>query len=599
MQRVLTFLRDRRGSTMVLALMVSIFLMVLITATMALTIVDVQTAQDFARNKKTFQAADSGIVHADAVLAEALSGMALPPTTSTTQVAGYAADAETGSTQGNADISLLVAAGPNLDDILPRGETTTQGTLEEESTGLGVGYNAGVNITPTSVDYPTTQDTSDRHVFHYDYEISSQGDADINTVHNEATRRQTGNFDVEVKRPSFSTYGYFTQGAKNQFGQQLWFYDGEVYGGPTHVNSAPPTGQCAFWGQATFNGPFSAVQSRYDQSLFGGNANPIFNGTQSWGVAPIDLPTNGWSQLRASIGDTAHVENATAPTNAELRLLLGLPAGSTAIDKGVYYASSYNNGTSLLGGIFINGNADAIHLDASGSNQIITITTTANDSGQFNGTHTWQFTENKGSGTVSVTYDSGAAQLFNGHLNGLIHTQGQVLNLSGDGGVSTPDVQADQGITISATSDITITDHITYEENPAAYPDTSNILGIFSSGGNVLIARTAPNNLHLDATVMATGSGKGIGAAGIVSGGSYDYNYPNKGMWHLTGGLIEHTNQTTGVFYTNGHVTGYTWDFTYDERFQKGVAPPYFPYVTKFVVTLLGIEARSWGRQYY
>jgi len=598
MKRVLTMLRDRRGSTMVLALMVSMFLMVLITATMALSIVDVQTAQDFTRNKKTFQAADSGIVHTDAALALAVSGLSMPPSTTMAQVAGYAEDAESGVTEGNTDISLLVDVGPNIDQVLPRGETTTQATLEEGS-GPTVGYSADVNITPTEVEYPVHPDTSDRHIFHYDYEITSEGDADLNSVHNEATRRQTGEFDVEVKRPSFSTYGYFTQGAKNQFGDQLWFYDGEVYGGPTHVNSAPPQGQCAFWGQATFNGPFSAVQERYEDSLFGGNANPIFNDTASWGVQQIALPTNAWSQLRASIGDLAHIDDLTMPSNAEMRQSLGLSPGTQAVDKGVYYASNYNTGTSLLGGIFINGNADAIHLDSSGSNQIITVTATSTDGGQFNGTHTWQFTENKGSGTVGVTYDGGNPQYFSGTLNGMLHTEGKVLNLSGDGNSTTPDVQADEGITISATGNIVIKDHITYEEDPATYPDTANIMGIFSSSGNVLIAKTAPSNLLLDATVMATGTGKGVGAEGIYANGRYDYYYPNKGQWHLTGGLIEHTNQTTGVFYTNGHVTGYTWDFTYDERFLKGVSPPYFPYVSKYLATLLNMQARSWGRKYY
>ena len=98
---------------------------------------------------------------------------------------------------------------------------------------------------------------------------------------------------------------------------------------------------------------------------------------------------------------------------------------------------------------------------------------------------------------------------------------------------------------------------------------------------------------------MASGTGKGIGAEGITTGGGYDYSYPNKGSWNLLGGLIENVNQTTGVFYTNGHVTGYTWDFTYDERFLDGHAPPFFPYVTRFVVTMLGVSPENWGRKYY
>jgi hypothetical protein len=49
---------------------------------------------------------------------------------------------------------------------------------------------------------------------------------------------------------------------------------------------------------------------------------------------------------------------------------------------------------------------------------------------------------------------------------------------------------------------------------------------------------------------------------------------------------------------SNGHQTGYTWNFTYDDRFVAGHAPPYFPYVTKFLMQVQNIEATAWGRKY-
>lgn len=599
MDQLAALMGNRRGSATVLALMVSMLLMVLVMATMALTIIDVQTSQDFVRNKKTFQAADSGIVHADATLAHALGGLTLASSTTPQEVTDFADQAEAGVRESNADLSLLVTAGPNFESILPRNEVSTSSTLETNESGLAVDYDASLDITPVSVDRPDGQDTSLQHVFHYSYEISSEGEANISGQHNQATRRETGTFDVEVERPSFATYGYFTQSAKNQFNSQLWFYDGEVYGGPTHVNSAPPTGQVAFWGQPTFNGPFSAVQETYEESLFGGNADPVFNDSQAWGVDPITLPENGWSQLRAAIGEYENIGDTSAPTNAELREVLGLPVSDEAVDKGVYYAANYNTGTDLLGGIFINGNANTITLDADGDNQVITVTQHNYDGGEYDGEHSWVFTENKAYETVSVVCDGGTPQTFSGSLNGMIHTEGQVNGLYGDSTLDGADIESSQEITISATGNIYVQNHITYESDPATYPDAINIFGIFSSEGNIFLGRNAPNNLHLDATVMATGAGHGIGAEGIVSAGRYDYYYPNKGNWYLTGGLIENTNQTTGVFYSNGHVTGYTWAFTYDERFLSGAAPPYFPYVTKFVVTMLGIDAQSWGRKYY
>ncbi len=56
---------------------------------------------------------------------------------------------------------------------------------------------------------------------------------------------------------------------------------------------------------------------------------------------------------------------------------------------------------------------------------------------------------------------------------------------------------------------------------------------------------------------------------GLAAGNGYDGNYPNKGFWNLLGGLIENKNQTTGVYYSNGTMTGYNWNFTYDERFPQ------------------------------
>jgi hypothetical protein len=53
----------RRGSAAVLALMVSLLLIILLLATMTLTITDIEQTEDYARNKKTLQASDSGIEH--------------------------------------------------------------------------------------------------------------------------------------------------------------------------------------------------------------------------------------------------------------------------------------------------------------------------------------------------------------------------------------------------------------------------------------------------------------------------------------------------------------------------------------------------------
>jgi hypothetical protein len=587
---------SRRGSATVLALMVSLLLMVLVSATMTLTVADTEMTQDYTRNRSSFEAADSGVEHGRVRLGHALSSWNLPAATTVDDVEDYAEDALDGSTTNDADISLLKDNAPYIFEVTPRNSTAVS-LGWEGGDAPDTQYDVAYNITPTNVELPDPGDISARHTFHYDYQIESRGTSAIGGESNQATRQQRGEFSIQVERPSFATYGYFTNSMKNQNDQQLWFYDGEVYDGPTHVNAAPPTGQAAFWGHTVFNGPFSAVQEAYEDSVLGNGANPEFNGGASWGVDPIQVPQNGWSQLRAAVGDLDNIEVQTAPTNNELRESLGMTLDGTAVPPGVYYAPNSNAGSDLLGGVFVNGNAQQIKFSVSGNEQITQITMN-NGSGPWTGTHTWEIRNNIATGAATVSLDGGTPQNFSENFNGMIHVEGAVASLKGDG-TNSGDIQRDHQVTVSATGNITVSDHITYQDNPVSIPDAENILGIYSSNGNILLDDAAPSNLNLHATVMAASAGKGVGAEGIVFGGSYDYNYPDKGNWNLLGGLIEDKNQTTGVFFSDGTLTGYRWNFTYDDRFQAGVAPPYFPYVSKFVLTMMGLEDTGWNRKYY
>jgi hypothetical protein len=588
----------RRGSATVLALLVTLLLMVLITATMTMTIVDSEMVQDFARNKRSFEAADSGIVHGKVVLAHALSSFNLSPGTTPEDVEDYALDVTANDPEDEEAISLLLENGTYIDAITPRNEVLTSNAFSTPD-DVDAGYDTSYNLWTTDVDEPNVGDITLHHKFTYGYSITSEGRAELNGQGNKATRVEEGAFEVDLLRPSFSTYGYFTNSMKNQNDQQLWFYDGESYDGPTHVNAAPPTGQAAFFGHSVFNGPFTAVQETYEESILAGGANPEFNGGATWGVDPIATPTNGWSQLRASIGDLANVDNQTAMTNAQMRTKLGLTVDTSPVPQGVYVSSNSNSGSSPLGGIFVNGDATEVKFSVDGNDQVITIKMNNTDGGTFDGSHTWIIKTNNQSKNSSIQMDGGAIKTFNKKLNGMIHVDGSAQKVIGDGDAALGDIEDKQQITLSVKNDIYIADNITYEQNPVSVPGAKNILGIYSANGNVYLDDTAPSNMTLHASVMAASSGKGVGAEGLAVDGSYDYNYPDKGNWNLVGGLIEDRNQTTGVYYSNGHVTGYRWNFTYDDRFAEGTAPPFFPYVTKFQMQLGGIEAEDWGRKYY
>lgn len=604
LKRLLRLAGPRRGSATMLALMVSMLLMALVIGTMSMTIADTKLTMDNARNKKTFQAADSGLAQGRRVLAHSLTNMAMPASTSPDELEDYADDAETGIADGpqedESDISLLADAGPNMDEVLPRDNWATSWHTQnpgEDSDDL-VWYDTAYDMWPTQVEYPAAGDFSYRHVFHYNYRITSKGDATVQSEWNRASRTETGSFQVEVARPNFATYGYFTNSMRNQFNDQLWFYDGEVYGGRTRVNVAPPEGRCAFWGQATFNGPFEAVQASYEDSTLGGNANPQFNDSVTWGAEPIDTPSNGWSQLRAAIGDDANVEDQSAPSNEELRASLGLQVSSDPVPPGVYYSGDNNQSSSLLGGLLVVGNPSSVQLTQSGNEQLISITMTSSG-GPYSGTHTWVFHDNRSAGTSYATLDGQPAGEFGSPFNGLVHVEGSVGSLLGDGTKNSGDINADEGLTISATGNIVVGDNITYEVDPRQDATASNVLGLYSSNGNILLAKNAPSNLDLHATVMATGDDHGVGAEGIIKGQGYDFNYPTKGSWNLLGGVIEDKNQTTGVFYSSGKVTGYTWNFAFDDRYTAGLAPPFFPYVNKFQTLVQNFEQNGWGRAVY
>ncbi|MCB1221560.1 MAG: DUF4900 domain-containing protein [Planctomycetales bacterium] len=590
---------SRKGSTSILAIMVSLLLTILFTATLSLTMVDAELVHDHTRNKKAFQAADSGLVHSRRVLSDALSAWNMPTATTPGDVEEYAQDAEAENPSGNQDISLIMDTGENIDDVMPRNQITTSVTLEEPASGVQaptVGYNTMVNIWPTEVERPAASDASKKHVFHYDWSVTSEGAADLNNQHNQATRVENGNFELEVKRPNFATYGYFTQTMQNQFNDQLWFFDGEVYDGPVHVNAGDGEGVAAFYGEPTFNGAFTAVQGSYEESILAGGANPQFNEGATWGVDQIDLPSNGWSQLRAAMGDYANIDLGTQPSLAEYIDILGLTGLPGLLDKGCYFCPDYNRGDSLLGGIFINGDANTIRLSTDGTAQVTEISMAG--TGLFGGTNNWKFRESPATGQTEIWKNGTLVKTIGQLMNGMIHVNGSILNLTGDGSVNSPDIAAGSEITVSATGDIKIGGHITYAVDPADNPDADNILGIFSAGGNIMLRQDGPNNLNIDASMMAVSNDHGLGAEGIIQGNNYVYNYPNKGKLQLTGGLIENRNQTTGVYYSNGHKTGYEWDFTYDDRFQTGKAPPYFPYVTKFIMEMHGVNAEGWGRKY-
>lgn len=105
-------------------------------------------------------------------------------------------------------------------------------------------------------------------------------------------------------------------------------------------------------------------------------------------------------------------------------------------------------------------------------------------------------------------------------------------------------------------------------------PNAKNILGIYTSGGDIRIGASGPKDITINASIMAANTGTTKDSVFTVD--NYDTR-SNSGAVHLTGGVIADRYGAFGTFGSNGSSTGYGRDFVYDRRFQTGKAPPFFP----------------------
>ncbi len=365
-------------------------------------------------------------------------------------------------------------------------------------------------------------------------------------------------FTLTISRPSYAQYVLFRNQTTNPSGSQLYFLNGETFNGPVHTNGTP-----GFSGTPgpTFTDKFTSAAS----SPTGTSATFTTTAPQ-YGQTVIPLPSNSNNQIRASYGGNA--SDMTAITATELPNAWGVPS----MASGVYFSqgngTTPNTGSSWKGGLYVNGNVNSMTLSKSGNYQVITIVqgaTTTVFAQQSNGT--WTVTVNN---VLVKTLSASPA------FNGMIYVAGGVTSLSGDG-TGVADIASGSQITLSTTGTVNITNDITYTDNPTTNSSATNVLGIYSSGGNVLLNGPMNQSLNVNASIMASGSGNGFGTVNVAS--SRGTPAPNI---NLLGGVIEDQSQQVSTFTTNSSgnlvVTGgYGRNYSYDPRFRLGFAPPFFP----------------------
>jgi hypothetical protein len=433
----------------------------------------------------------------------------------------------------------------------------------------------------------------------------------------------SGPFSVKVQRTNFAKYALFTDTHLTPWGSPIWFTNRTTFDGPVHTNGefrfaffpqfgtpdplAPPCNPSriasspltSVSGSAWFNNLGSPVELAANENVVSGvrrdapvmpgcgptpDNNPPANFSR--GVSSVPMPTNPFSQKGVAVGrdpnDTSLVTNQQIRT-AIPELAPGCPPTCAPVPAGIYIPRSGDLSGSMSGGIYVQGNLDSMTLSYSGANAVYTL-------GQ--GGQTVTVTVDRTAGQTTITNNAWAApqtRTFSGVPKGfqgpgnpnamIVYTEGNILSLKGTLG------QNEQA-NIVASGSINITDHLVYQVPPVVTDPTSNptnVLGLYSSGGDITIGTSAPDDVTIHAVMMA-------GSAGIAYNSSVNvtnYNVGNpRGQVHLIGGIIEKYYGPFGTFnpVTGDVMTGYGRDFKYDRRMSRGFSPPYFPTINLFEV---------------
>ena len=377
--------------------------------------------------------------------------------------------------------------------------------------------------------------------------------------------RLTGDFTVRLQRDNFAKFALFTNSQTTPSGYNVWFTDKTNFAGPVHTNgrfnfALNPSG--------TFEEAVSQQETLARFYNYGWtvlldddhNLNrdvPTFKETFERGASAITLNSSTQEQ---------DMENQAS-------------GGQTFTGNGVYVPA---NGSSLIGGVLVKGDS-AITMSVDANNNAVYTIAQGND--------TTTITVDQVNQQTTV-YDSASdtTQVYNGVPDGqddvgtLIYVDG---NITGIGGT----VQADTELTVASKYNMNITDHIQYasytpavgspgDSNyvPPSAEGTNNLLGLVSWQGNVTIGTSAPDNINIHGTILATN--------GIFTVTDYnDTNTGPRGTATLLGGVITDNYGAFGLFngYTGQQMSGYGRNFVYDQRMKVGKQPPYFPSLNTFI----------------
>lgn len=416
------------------------------------------------------------------------------------------------------------------------------------NTAVGGQYAATIKLTANG--NPTKDPQGEMYYFPYKYTIESQGSITRTTpatVKN--LRLLQGGFTVTVRRDTFAKYALFTSHHRTPSGTTVWFTANTNFTGPVSTNE-----RFSFANNPSAHFTEEATQHE-TKARFYNNGWPALLNTDT--NPPYDVPVfdNGFKRSENIINLESSVSQADLKKEA-------LGTMSEPGQNGIYIP---NDGAALTGGIYIRGNS-TVNMGVDGDNNPL-------------------YTVTQGSTTKLVTIDYANNQTkvqtgsqldtYQGIPDGesnegsLIYAKDDITSFSGT-------VQKDSAITVSSERNITITNHVKYQEynsSPFNAEGYSNLLGILSWGGNVKIGTSAPDNIEIHGVVMAP--------HGVFTVDNYNSGSP-RGTATLLGGAITDFYGPFGTFSGTRQRSGYGRNFVYDARMLNGMAPPYFPYLSNF-----------------
>jgi Tfp pilus assembly protein PilX len=321
---------------------------------------------------------------------------------------------------------------------------------------------------------------------------------------------------------------------------------------------------------------------------------PTFAGGFNVSQNSVTLPANSFNQEQAVLDGIGIPPCPTCqPTlsGSNLKNAAGTAYPSSTPSSGVYlpYTSTGSPAVKTFqgGGILVEGAASVKLSPGSNSTaQVYTIvqgsvttTITIDPAAGSAGTTTMVTSGGTGAGTQII---NGVPQQFSsaGVSQGdatMLYVDGAITSLAGPGqGQAALNNGTALTVVSSGNNNITITGDILYKTEPVTMTgsvstidqlipanNTGQVLGIYTSSGNVQLQNGQSNgNLEIDAsiaTISATGSG------GIVNTGN------SINTLTIVGGRIQNTIQNIGAT---------TRNVLFDRRFLNGFAPPWFPSTT-------------------